>query len=325
LPASPKMFYGRESELADLITTLLSEHPVRGAILGPGGIGKTTLAIAALHDPAIMNKYSTREFISCESANTAVDLVTQIGSHLGLEPSPQLAKIIIAHFKQCGPYLLVLDNFETPWEPLETRGQVEEFISLLADIATLALLITMRGAERPGKVKGNRPFLAPLEPLSLSATRQIFIEVADVPGTGEERALEELLDLSGSLPLAVSLMANIASYEGYSDTLSRWQTESTALLSDGHDKRSNLEKSITLSLSSSRLSAFPHAMSLISLLSLLPDGIMAEDIISGQVPIPDVFKWQSLLVRTSLAYIDANGRLKVLCPIREYIRRVHPP
>jgi hypothetical protein len=183
----------------------------------------------------------------------------------------------------------------------------------------------MRGAERPGKVKWTRPFLPPLEPLSPSASRQIFVEVADEPCAEEESVLGDLLDLSGSLPLAVSLMANIASFEGYSTTLARWQTESTALLSEGHDKRSNLEKSIALSLSSPRISSSPHAKNLISLLSLLPDGIRPEDILAGKVPISNVRQCQSVLVGTSLAYVDVQGRLKALSPIREYIRRAYPP
>jgi hypothetical protein len=183
----------------------------------------------------------------------------------------------------------------------------------------------MRGAERPGKVKWNRPFLPPLEPLSLSASRRIFVDVADEPGSSEESVLDDLLHLSGSLPLAVSLMANIALFEGYSTTLARWQAENTALLSDGHDKRANLEKSISLSLSSPRISSSPHAKNLISLLSLLPDGIKLGDIIAGKVPIPNVRQCQSVLVRTSLAYIDVKGRLKTLSPVREYIRRVYPP
>ncbi|KAJ7853831.1 hypothetical protein B0H14DRAFT_2757706, partial [Mycena olivaceomarginata] len=245
LPASPKIFYGRAVELTDIIETLAD--------------GKTTLALAALHHPTIVEKYAFKYFISCESANTHADMVTTIGLHLGLEPSRQLAKAIVHHFVQCNSCLLVLDNLETPWEPLESRGQVEDFLSLLTDIPNLALLVTMRGAERPGKVKWHRPFLAPLEPLSASASRQIFLEVADDPASGEESALHDLLDLSGSLPLAVSLMASIASFEGYSGTLSRWQIENIALLSDGHDKRSNLEKSIVLSLSSPRLSSSPHA------------------------------------------------------------------
>jgi hypothetical protein len=99
--------------------------------------------MAALHNPAIMEKYALRLFISCESASTCSDLVINIGSHLGVEPSSHLSKAIVWHFGQCGPCLVVLDNFETPWEHLESRGQVEEFISLLADIPTLALLVRL--------------------------------------------------------------------------------------------------------------------------------------------------------------------------------------
>lgn len=184
----------------------------------------------------------------------------------------------------------------------------------------------MRGAQRPGKVKWSRPFLAPLAPLSYSASRKIFVEVADEPASDEASALDDLLDLSDSLPLAVSLMANIASFEGYSTTLARWQTENTALLSEGHDKRSNLEKSIALSLSSPRISSeSEHAKDLISLLSLLPDGITPRDIIAAKVPIPNVHQAQSVLLGTSLAYIDVKGQLKALSPVREYIRRAYPP
>jgi hypothetical protein len=150
----------------------------------------------------------------------------------------------------------------------------------------------MRGAERPKKVKWSRPFLAPLEPLSTSASREIFCEIAERPDTGEEVAFDALLELSGSLPLAVSLMASIAAFEGYSGTLHRWQAENTALLSDGNDKRSNLEKSILLSLGSPRIVTSPHAKDLLSLLSLLPDGIRAEDIIAGEVPLRDVRQGQ---------------------------------
>ncbi|KAJ7928345.1 hypothetical protein B0H13DRAFT_2311624 [Mycena leptocephala] len=324
LPAHPKIFHGLESELKDLIDALL-HGPARVAILGPGGMGKTTLAMAALHHPAIWEKYNLKHFISCESASTCGDLVASIGLHLGLEPSRQLSKAIVRHLGQCGPCLVVLDNFETPWESIESRAQVEEFISLLADIPSFALLVTMRGAERPGKVKWNRPFLPPLEPLSPSASRQIFIEVADEPESGEQSALNDLLELSGSLPLAVSLMANIASFEGYSSTLTRWETENTALLSEGHDKRSNLEKSISLSLRSPRISSSPDAKNLISLLSLLPDGIRPEDIFTSKVPIPNARQCQSVLIGTSLAYLDVKGRLKALSPVREYIRRAYPP
>ncbi|KAJ7253873.1 hypothetical protein C8J57DRAFT_1473713 [Mycena rebaudengoi] len=52
LPASPKIFHGRESELKDVVNVLL-QNSARVAILGTGGMGKTSLATAALHNPQV--------------------------------------------------------------------------------------------------------------------------------------------------------------------------------------------------------------------------------------------------------------------------------
>jgi hypothetical protein len=70
---------------------------------------------------------------------------------------------------------------------------------------------------------------------------------------------------------------------------------------------------------------FPHAKQLISLLSILLDGIMPEEMITARIPLPDVRHCQSVLVGTSLAYVDVKGRLKALSPVHEYIRRSYPP
>ncbi|KAK6991678.1 NB-ARC domain-containing protein, partial [Favolaschia claudopus] len=101
LPASPKLFCGRDSELNHVVKTLTADgEPARIAVLGPGGMGKTTLAMAALHHPTILEKYSIRYFISCESTPTCADLMLAVGSHLGLEPSRQPSNAILQHFKQ---------------------------------------------------------------------------------------------------------------------------------------------------------------------------------------------------------------------------------
>ncbi|KAF7354132.1 NB-ARC domain-containing protein [Mycena venus] len=324
LPASPQIFHGREAELDHILKILLRDS-ARVAILGPGGMGKTTLAMAVLHQEQVIAKYPLQHFISCESANSVNDLVRTLGLHLGIEPSRDLSKLVVQNLRECGLCLLVLDNFETPWESLGSRGPVEEFLSLLADIPGLALLITMRGLEHPGKVKWTRPFLPALQPLSQSDTREIFVEIAQEPHADDVDALNELLELSGSLPLAASLMASIASFEGYLATLSRWKMESTALLSQGADKRSNLEKSIMLSLHSPRFSASIHAKELLSLLSILPDGITHDDLRISRVPIPNLMSHSSTLLQTSLAYMDAGRRLRTLSPIREFIRKEYPP
>jgi hypothetical protein len=119
-------------------------------------------------------------------------------------------------------------------------------------------------------------------------------------------------------------MAAVASYEGYSNTLRRWKIENTALLSEGHDKRSNLETSITLSLSSPRMLSSPNA-NLLIVLSFLPDGLSEIDMLSRDaLDIPNILQCRADLIRTSLAYME-QGRLKVLSPIRQYIKGVHQP
>ncbi|KAJ7697070.1 hypothetical protein B0H14DRAFT_2315271, partial [Mycena olivaceomarginata] len=322
LPASPKIFHGREAELEDLVDNLLV-LPARIAILGPGGMGKTTLAVAVLHDPKVAEKYPTRYFISCDSAHTSDSLIAVIASCLGLEATGGLPGAVIRHLSAGPPCLMMLDNFETPWELMDGRVKVEEFLSLLTDLPHVALVITMRGAERPRRVQWTRPFLRPLMPLAAIAARQTFIDIADE--VHDDSEIDQLLGITDNVPLAIQLVASVAASEGCKATLKRWNLERTALLSAGYDKRSNLDISIGLSLSSPRLQTSPHAVELLSLMSLLSDGISDLDLVQSNIPIANIPDCKTTLVRTSLAYVDHAGRFKVLAPIRDYIHLARPP
>ncbi|KAJ7493526.1 hypothetical protein FB451DRAFT_1490663 [Mycena latifolia] len=215
------------------------------------------------------------------------------------------------------------DNLETPWEPKESRGGVEEFLSLLADIKHLALIITMRGAQRPAKVRWTRPFLQPLEPLTDHAAWQTFIDIAD--DCHENKDIKTILHLTDNMPLAVDLIAHLVDAEGCTSVLSRWETERTTLLSDGHDKQSSLDASIALSLSSPRMSSPPGAKDLLSLLSILPDGLSDVELIQSNLPIQEILGCKATLLGTSLAYTDDSKRLRSLVPIREHVLQFYPP
>ncbi|KAJ7635206.1 hypothetical protein FB45DRAFT_1143274 [Roridomyces roridus] len=281
LPGKPKIFYGREEELQELVQLLL-QRPTRAAVLGPGGIGKTSLATSALHHPDICTKYAQLFFISCESVANREDLIASLASHVGLPPARNPLKAVLRRLAEYASVMVVLDNLETCWEPSDSRDPIEDLLSLLTDVETLGLLITMRGAERPGKLTDN-------------------------------------------LPLAISLVANIAAFEGHDAVLSRWQEQKTTLFSDGSDRRSNLDVSIQLSLSSPRMLQSPGAHQLLSLLSLLPEGISEADLMQCKLPIADLSVCKTTLIRTSLAYIDHGKRLRVLVPIREYFKQYSPP
>lgn len=181
----------------------------------------------------------------------------------------------------------------------------------------------MRGAERPGKTKWTRPFLPPLNTLSLEAAKMLFLDISDP--VDDETLVEELLQLTGNLPLAVTLIASLAEFEGCDSVFKRWKLESTSLLSDGMDKQSNLDKSIMISLTSPRMATYPGSQELLSLLSLLPDGISEEDLELAGIPLPNIGRCCTTLRRTALAFVDRDNRLKALVPIRQYIQRNVPP
>ncbi|KAJ7443277.1 hypothetical protein FB451DRAFT_1437664, partial [Mycena latifolia] len=320
LPAKPKIFHGRESELHQIVQAFNNKEAARVAILGTGGIGKTSLAKAALHHPGISANYETRLFVACDSATTSIELAALVGSNIGLKPGRDLTKAVVQQFAHEPPCLLVLDNLETSWEPIESRGGVEEFLSLLSEVSHLALIITMRGAERPSKVHWTHPFLPPLKPLTDHAARQTFIDITDNDHDNEE--ITQLLELTDNVPLAVNLLANLVDYEGCSTVLHRWKTENTYMLSEGHDKSSNLNSSIAISLSCLRMTS--GAKNLLSLLSILPDGLSNIELLQSALPVPDILTCKAVLLQTSLAYTESK-RLKVLVPIREYMQHIHPP
>jgi hypothetical protein len=132
-----------------------------------------------------------------------------------------------------------------------------------------------------------------------------------------------LLELTGNLPLAVSLIASVASHEGCDAVLSRWKSERTQILSDGYEKRSSLDISIMLSFTSSRMTA--GAQELLSILSMLPDGLSDTDLLQIDLPILNILACKATLIKTSLAFLDKDTRIKVLIPIREHIISTHPP
>jgi hypothetical protein len=153
------------------------------------------------------------------------------------------------------------------------------------------------------------------------AAQQTFIDVAD--DGHDEASIKELLELTGNLPLAITLIASVAGSEGCAQALSRWKLESTQMLSDGYDQRSSLDISIMLSYTCSRVT--PGAQELLGILSMLPDGLTDTDLVQAKLPIIDILACKTILIQTSLAFVDQDQHLKVLVPIREHIIHIHPP
>jgi hypothetical protein len=136
--------------------------------------------------------------------------------------------------------------------------------------------------------------------------------------------VDKVLALTDNLPLAISLIANLVAYEGCETVLKRWKSDNTFLLSAGTDKLSNLDMSIAISLSSARMSTNSNALGMLSILSILPHRLSRFDLDNMDLPVSDVSKCVTQLLRCSMVYSDNANRIKVLVPIREYVRRTNP-
>jgi len=280
-PRSPQTFFGRDSELAQIIHiifTHIGSRPARIAILGPGGYGKTTLANAVLtHDRIQEHFRDARYFVACESIFSPGALLMEIAKSLGLFDGatdvswPRIRTAL--NTKDC---IICFDNFESLWDQdADIRNSVEELLSRVAELQHVALLITMRGTVRPAQTQWTMPLLPPLMTLDYDAAKRVWEHTTD----NYDVFAEELIKAVDYVPLAVSLLAHLAQATSPQLLLKEWHEKHTEFIyTNQGNKQSNVEYSIQVSLNSGRMRANPCAKELLGILSMLPDGIHMQQI-----------------------------------------------
>src|ERR1700748_1196478 len=89
LPPPPAHFFGRDDFVNDIISVigegrrLATPSSPNFVILGPGGMGKTSIALTVLHTPAIDDLFEDRKlFIGCDAISNATQLVTAVADSL---------------------------------------------------------------------------------------------------------------------------------------------------------------------------------------------------------------------------------------------------
>jgi len=156
LPASLTTLLGRERETATLCQLLKRADVRLVTITGPGGVGKTSVALQVGH--VFTNAFKDGVFfISLAPITDSTLIIPTIAHTLGVTESPnRLLLDSLKDFLRDKQILLLLDNFEqiVSAAPLLTE--------LLNACAELRMLVTSREALR---LRGEHEF--PLEPLKL--------------------------------------------------------------------------------------------------------------------------------------------------------------
>jgi tetratricopeptide (TPR) repeat protein len=274
LPAAPNRLFGREYEEKSIITALITNRLPRIAVLGLGGMGKTSLALTVLHSPVIRKRYSWRLFLSCEGIASVEQFTSDLADTLQVPAANRdaaLRHVVLQRLARGPRVLICLDNFETLWDPPYTRNTIESLLRELDGIENISLILTMRGTQRPASLRWST-LPPPLQPLSMVHMKSILLEITD---TANDPCVYKLLECIGGIPLAASLLANLLrdDLETPSGLWSRWESERTSMIeTGGQDRLSSLDVSIHLSIESPRMNACPSAKTILALLALLPNG-----------------------------------------------------
>ncbi|KAG8862286.1 hypothetical protein FRB96_001865 [Tulasnella sp. 330] len=331
-PPKPEIFYGRDDLVNEIVRRIISVVSARFGILGSGGMGKTALALAVAAHPDVIKHFGVdrRHWARCDEATSPGLLVEIAARTLGLDdPSnDRIQDVMTFLLRDTHPRLLVLDNFETPWDIEGRQSDVEDVLCTLAAVPHLTILITMRGTL-PGstRIRWTKPELFPLVALSPNAAQQLWFEVCDEASDDHDEALDDLLAELDYVPLAVTLMAKVGRdcMEGPKELLSRWKSEGTDIMDEpGADRRSSVNMSIEFSLKSKHLKNNPDALNLLSVISALPGGVRTE-LFPVLIPsIKSAAKAEASLLEASLLYSTRDKKLRVLSPIRSYMAHHHP-
>ncbi|EIN03962.1 TPR-like protein [Punctularia strigosozonata HHB-11173 SS5] len=222
-----------------------------------------------------------------------------------------------------GPTVLVLDNFESPWDAGGTHASLTKLLGALAALSNLQLVVTMRGDHPPAKehVRWNPVCLAPL---SMESAKALFLSMNPHTKAAEYQDLDVLLEKVDGLPLAIDLLAKQKGVLPCSLLLQRWKSQSTALLTTEPrfpTRLTSLDVSIMLSLNSESMKAAPDALALLAIICHLPDGLTrgSDQLVDMNLGFENVHQSLSALLCSALAYISPGGSIKVLSPIRQHI------
>ena len=285
------------------------------ALIGAGGIGKTSVALAVLHHDRVKERFGdNRRFIRCDKfpascANLLRQLSKVVGA--GVENPDDLASL--RPFLSSKEMFIVLDNAESVLDPQGTDArEIHTMVKELSQLGNICLCITSRIFNVPPHCKRLE-----IPTLSMEAARDIFYSIY---GDGNRsRIIDDLLQRLDFHALSITLLATTA-YENTWDldrVAKEWDEQRGQILRTDYNE--SLAATIELSLTSPTFRALgPNARDLLGVVAFFPRGIDEQNLDWLFPAIPDrkyIFDKFSAL---SLTYRN-NGFSTMLAPIQNYL------
>ncbi len=216
LPATSTPLIGREAEVTAVVEQLLRDGVRLLTVTGPGGVGKTCIALQAATD--LQGNFSDGVYFVNLAPLTDPDLVAaEVARVLGVREMPGKTAIegLVSHL-QGKSLLLLLDNFEQIAEAAPLVAQLVLSTSGVKALVTSRTALGLRGTRQfpvPPMSLPDRKQLPALERLTGYEAIRLFVERAAALKPGFEinkenaPAIVEICHRLDGLPLAIELAA----------------------------------------------------------------------------------------------------------------------
>ncbi|KAG1840377.1 hypothetical protein DFJ58DRAFT_748763 [Suillus subalutaceus] len=324
-PPRPAMLYGRDDLVAELTNLVVNDEHL--ALIGPGGMGKSSVAKAIINEPLVMEKFADRRFFATYDGLDPLTItfetfMTRFARALGIEIAGADPVRQISTFLHSGSALVILDNAET-FEEASTSsalGDIPQAIADMANIPGVILILTSRSRRNAPNVEW---ITKDIPALDLSSAQAVFFQIYYHASRSEaEEDIKGLLKELDFHPLSVNILANAAQQNGWSPAtlLKRWNDRHSKVLDAGKGKLQSLSNTMQLSLSLPSVQDLGEdGLRVLAIIAFLPQGLN-ENLAGDLLPsLPQVNAICDVLCMQSLVYRQDNF-LKVLAPIRHYVR-----
>ena len=249
MPAIPCFFHGRGHIVNDVACLLTSCEGAQVCILGPGGMGKTSVTVVVMWSEAIGGEFKEENcfWVSCINAKSPSLFLQVLYASLWIMQNTSDALADIHNDLQISPdsRLLVLDNFETPWySRVGPHGEVKEILSSLSSLPHLSILEMMRSNFPPSEEIAWEERI--LHSTNEEASWLIYTNID--PAAVGHLALPDLLRSLDHMLFAITLMVTMGKKSKYlpDELLRMWCEGGTDMLSEPEEGMNYFFKSSLL-------------------------------------------------------------------------------